>query len=150
MLRLELIHSGQKSVTAYQTNPNASNSRILVVDDDPNVLELIQAILERLGSSLTLVETGSSALTLLQEASFDMLILDLILPDIDGFKILERLRNDPQYDSMPILILSARADDDSIARGLELGADAYVTKFYLSHSLAEQVRTLIQRGRTIR
>jgi two-component system phosphate regulon response regulator PhoB/two-component system alkaline phosphatase synthesis response regulator PhoP len=77
----------------------------------------------------------------------DLIILDLMLPDIDGFEILSRIRSDSRFDQVPVLILSAKADSDSIRRGLENGADSYVTKPYIANTLIDRVRMLLQAGR---
>lgn len=134
-------------MTAYQSEPLLANVRILVVDDDPSLLVLIGKMLERVGPVPTMVETGTGALSLLQQTPFDLLILDLMLPDIDGFEILKTVRNDSRFDAMPILILSAKVDDESIQQGLELGADSYITKPYMSRTLIDRVKALIQQGR---
>jgi DNA-binding response OmpR family regulator len=122
-------------------------THILVVDDDPNLLLLLTKMLARIGAKTTTAETGLGGLELLSVERFDMLILDLMLPDVDGYEILSRLRQDTRYDELPVLILSARADPDAITRGLALGADGYLTKPYLPNTVTSRVRTLLAVGR---
>lgn len=122
-------------------------ARILVVDDDPGLLILITKMLERIGPTPMTAETGTGALAQLQQGPVDLLILDMMLPDIDGIQILEQVRNDPRFDDMPILILSAKADPQSINEGLEMGADSYVTKPYLPNTLIDRVRMLMHKNR---
>ena len=93
------------------TDMLSADTRILVVDDDPNLLVLLSKMLMRVGVTPTTAENGMQALDLISsQAPFDLLILDLMLPDIDGFEVLSRIRADRSHDDMPVLILSARAD----------------------------------------
>lgn len=123
--------------------------RILVIDDDPALLDIIKRMLTRVGADVAIVETGTAGLETLKHTRFELLILDLMLPDIDGFDILERLRKDSRYDEMPILILSAVVNSDMISRGLEMGADAYLTKPYLPNTLTGRVSALLEQGRRV-
>jgi DNA-binding response OmpR family regulator len=104
-------------------------------------------MLNRVGLQAWVADTAVEGMELLRTEDFGLLILDLMLPDIDGFEVLERLRKDSRYEQMPILILSARAETEAISRGFDLGADGYLTKPYLPNSLTERVRTLLTQGR---
>src|SRR5574341_2147860 len=124
------------------------STRILVVDDDPNLIVLVSKMLARVGVNPATAEDGAEALEQLHnEDPFDLLILDLMLPDIDGFEILSQLRADHRFNDMPVLILSARADPDTIQRGLDMGADGYLTKPYLPNTLTSRVRAILAQGR---
>lgn len=123
------------------------STRILVVDDDPGLLDIVTRMLQRIGPTPITVETATGALAILEREVIDLLILDLLLPDVDGFEVLKYVREDSRFDHMPVLILSAKADPETISRGLGLGADAYVTKPYLLHTLVGRVRELVQQGR---
>jgi DNA-binding response OmpR family regulator len=125
----------------------AEDVRILVIDDDPALLSMVTRMLTRIGASVATSETGMDGLALMERHTFDLLVLDLMLPDIDGFEILERLRQDPRYDSMPILILSALVNPETISKGLKMGADAYLTKPYLPNTLTDRVHSLLEKGR---
>jgi DNA-binding response OmpR family regulator len=124
-----------------------STTHILVIDDDPNLLLLLTKMLARIGAKTTAASTAAAGLDALEKEPFDLLVLDLMLPDIDGYEVLSRLRQDPRFEKLPVLILSARADPDAISRGLELGADGYLTKPYLPNTLTSRVRTLLSQGR---
>ena len=124
-----------------------SSTRILVIDDEPGLLVLLTKMLTRIGAETETAQSGTEGLSLLEAGSFDLLILDLMLPDIDGFAVLEQIRQDVRFDSMPVLILSAKADPDVIREGLDLGADGYLTKPYLPNTLTGRVRTLLAQGR---
>ncbi len=123
------------------------DTRILVIDDDPGLLELLNTMLSRIGATPATALTATEGLELLGSESFDLLILDLMLPDIDGFDVLARLRQDSRFDTMPILILSAKVDPEAISRGLEMGADGYLTKPYLPNTLTSRVRSLLAQSR---
>ncbi|HEC22288.1 MAG TPA: response regulator [Chloroflexi bacterium] len=125
----------------------AGSARILVVDDDEKLLELLRMTLQRAGVELVAVADGVRGMEALQSERFDLLILDLMLPDIDGLEMLRQVRQDPRFDKMPVLILSALAVRDIIRQGLELGADGYLTKPYLPDTLIGCVRNLLAEGR---
>src|SRR5262249_13539675 len=121
---------------------------VLVVDDDPELLRLVGLLLKRIKIESAAAADGASAFKWLENAHrLNLIILDLMLPDIDGFDILRRLRGDPKYDQVPILILSAKADPNTIRTGLDSGADGYITKPYLANSLISRVETLLKAGR---
>jgi len=90
---------------------------------------------------------GEDILRYLETASPDLIIIDLMLPDINGYDILRHIRSQNRFDNVPVLILSARADPSSIRRGLDEGADGYVTKPYIANSLIDRVRLLLSQGR---
>jgi DNA-binding response OmpR family regulator len=121
---------------------------VLVVDDDPELLKLVALLLRRIKVESATAADGASAFKWLENAHrLDLIILDLMLPDIDGLEILRRLRGDPKYNSVPIIILSAKADPNTIRTGLDSGADGYITKPYLANSLISRVETLLKAGR---
>ena len=124
-----------------------ASKRVLIIDDDQALQNLVVMMLQRVGLQAWVADTAVEGMEMLRTEDFGLLILDLMLPDIDGFEVLERLRKDTRYDQMPILILSARAETEAISRGFELGADGYLTKPYLPNSLTERVRTLLTQGR---
>ena len=123
------------------------SKRILFIDDDQALQNLVVMMLQRVGLQTWVADTAVEGLEMMRTEDFGLLILDLMLPDIDGFEVLSRLRKNTRYEKMPILILSARAETEAISRGFELGADGYLTKPYLPNSLIERVRTLLSQGR---
>lgn len=124
-----------------------ASRRILIIDDDQALQNLVVMMLNRVGLQAWVADTAVEGMEILRTEDFGLLILDLMLPDIDGFEVLGRLRKDQRYEQMPILILSARAETEAISRGFDLGADGYLTKPYLPNSLTERVRTLLTQGR---
>ena len=122
--------------------------QVLVVDDDAETRRLISVLLQRIGLQCILVKDGLTALTLLNEGLVPaVIILDLLMPEMDGFEVLSKVRSNPALNTVPVLILSAKADPETIRRGLSSGADAYVTKPYIAHSLVDRMRVLIAAGR---
>ena len=124
--------------------------RILVVDDEPTVREVLRRYLEREGWQVSEAADGRSALQLLREDPPDLLILDLMLPGVDGLSITRRLRGDVSVLStermVPIIMLTARRNEQDRVHGLELGADDYLTKPFSPRELVARVRAVLRRS----
>lgn len=120
-----------------------SRSRVLVIDDDTDLQQLVIMLLNRASIPTTSVGTAAEGIMMLNQEDFELVILDLMLPDMDGLDLLQSLRQDVQFDQLSILILSARADSEAISRALKLGADGYLTKPYISLSLTQRVTSLL-------
>lgn len=118
-------------------------STILSVDDERDVTDLIHFHLSRAGFDVVTASSGRAALEAVAVRPPDLIILDLMLPDIDGFGICEILRRQPQTATIPIVILSAWATNDSRNLGLELGALDYVTKPFSPKKLVERIQHLL-------
>ncbi|HVO71552.1 MAG TPA: response regulator [Aggregatilineaceae bacterium] len=122
-------------------------SNIVVIDDDHELLKLIALLLRRIGAQSRTFFDGQEALNHMELETPDLVILDLMLPDIDGLEVLRQLRSQPRFDHVPVIILSAKADPITIRKGLESGADGYVTKPYIANTLIDRVRLLLGTGR---
>ena len=118
------------------------NERVLVVEDDPSVRETVTLLLERAGLRVTSVDDGPQALEQLGQHEFDLVLLDVMLPVIDGFQVCKTIRQDSQ---IPIVMLTARADTADVVAGLELGADDYLTKPFQGPELVARVRAALRR-----
>lgn len=118
---------------------------ILVVDDDKSIIEIVQAYLEQAGYSVLSATNGTSAMDTLRRERPELLILDLNLPDRDGWDITRDIRNDRHLASTPIIMLTARVDDSDKIVGLELGANDYVTKPFNPREIVARVRALLRR-----
>jgi DNA-binding response OmpR family regulator len=116
---------------------------ILVVDDEPAIVQVIEQRLSREGYTTHSASTGEDALVVAITEGPDLVILDLMLPDMDGFEVLRRVRQSGQ--DVPVIILTALDDDVDIVVGLELGADDYVVKPFNPHELAARVRAVLRR-----
>ncbi|MBN1429822.1 MAG: response regulator [Anaerolineae bacterium] len=134
------------------SDDTSSQGRVLVIDDEPSMQTLVGMLLDRVGIPVTSIGTAIDGLRLLETEDFDLLILDLMLPDIDGLELLEKLRQDSRFDKLSVLILSARSDPEAIGKAMRLGADGYLTKPYVSLSLTQRVTALLahKHGRTVR
>ncbi len=120
-----------------------STAKILVVDDEPALTELIDFHLKRAGYEVTTAANGWEAIDAVQQCKPDIILLDLMLPDLDGFGVCEILRRDPLTATIPIIIISAWASPDSRNLGLELGAIDYLTKPFSPRDLVERVSMLL-------
>lgn len=123
--------------------------KIVVVDDDHEILKLITMLLRRIGAESKAFISGQEALDYLSTETPDLIVLDLMMPEVTGFDILRRVREQNRFDQVPILILSAKADAGSIREGLEQGADGYVTKPYIANTLIDRVRLLLESDRQV-
>jgi two-component system phosphate regulon response regulator PhoB len=119
--------------------------RILVVDDEPDLLELVRVNLSQAGFEVETAETGRQALERVRRSAPDLLILDLMLPDLSGTEVCRHLRQDPSLAEIPIIMLTARADEVDRVVGLEVGADDYVTKPFSPRELTLRVRAVLRR-----
>ena len=122
-----------------------SKERILVVDDEEDILELVRYNLAKEGYHVTVALTGEDAIKKAQSESFDLIILDLMLPGIDGLEVAKRLKNSPNTESVPIVMLSAKGEETDIVTGLELGADDYITKPFSPRIMIARVRAALRR-----
>ncbi|MCC7174544.1 MAG: response regulator transcription factor [Bryobacterales bacterium] len=121
--------------------------RILLVEDEKRIADFVARGLEGSGYSVDVAESGEQALAKVSEAAYDLIILDLMLPDLDGLVVLEKIRN--RKATQPVLILSARASLDDRVKGLDVGADDYLVKPFAFVELLARVRALLRRGQAL-
>jgi len=118
--------------------------KVLVVDDEPNIRELVQVALKFHGCAVTTSATGMEALALAEATDPDLIVLDVVLPDIDGFEVCRRLRaND---NDVPVIFLTARDTTSDTVTGLTLGGDDYITKPFSVEALVARVRAVLRRA----
>jgi two-component system phosphate regulon response regulator PhoB len=120
--------------------------RVLVVDDEPDVLLLCRLNLQQRGHHLFEAPDGATALQLAQEQRPDVIVLDLMLPGIDGYEVLEALRGDEEMARIPVLVLTAKSLRADRERSHGLGASAFLTKPFLPSELCDLVETLVGAG----
>jgi len=122
-----------------------SKPTILVVDDEEDIRELISLNLKREGYEVRPVETGEEALAEARRGVASLIILDLMLPGIDGLEVCRKLKADPRTQPIPVVMLTAKGEESDIVTGLELGADDYVTKPFSGKVLVARVRRILRR-----
>ncbi len=122
--------------------------RILVVDDEPDLLELVRFNLSQAGFDVDTAETGREGLDRVQRARPQLMVLDVMLPDLSGTEVCRQIRSDPELRGMPILMLTARSEEVDRVVGFELGADDYVTKPFSPRELTLRVQAILRRTRS--
>lgn len=122
-------------------------SDILIVEDDPDISDLLVHYLKREGFTTRTVVTGTAALEAARLAQPDVMVLDLMLPELDGLQVCRAMRGDPKTAAVPIIMLTARAAEADRVAGLELGADDYVTKPFSPKEMVARIKAQIRRSR---
>ena len=119
--------------------------KILIVEDERDILQLVKLYLEKESYRVSTAATGPDGLNAARTEHPDLLVLDLMLPDMDGLEVCKRLRADQQTATLPIIMLTAKAEESDTVIGLELGADDYVTKPFSPKALVARVKALLRR-----
>jgi two-component system alkaline phosphatase synthesis response regulator PhoP len=122
-----------------------SRENILVVDDEEDILELLRYNLAKNGFNVTTATSGEDALKITKTKTFDIILLDLMLPGIDGLDVCKELKKNQSISSIPIIMLTAKGEEADIVAGLELGADDYVTKPFSPRVLISRIRAVLRR-----
>lgn len=121
---------------------NVSNQKILIVDDEERMARFVRLNLEQDGFQVTEAYRGNEGLEKLRTTLPDLVLLDVMMPDIDGFEVLKRIR---EVSNVPVIMLTAKNEEDDRIRGLELGADDYVTKPFSPRELTSRVKAVLRR-----
>ncbi|MBL6830366.1 MAG: response regulator [Pirellulales bacterium] len=122
-----------------------ASTSILVVDDENDLLELVRYNLTKAGYRVSCVSTGEEALSHARRQPPDLIVLDLMLPAVDGLEVCRRLKADAKTRDIPIIMLTAKSEESDVVRGLERGADDYITKPFSPRVLAARVKALLRR-----
>ncbi|HSB19022.1 MAG TPA: response regulator [Anaeromyxobacteraceae bacterium] len=117
--------------------------RILIVDDEPNIVISLEYLMKREGYETAVAGDGEAALASLAERTPDLVVLDVMLPKLNGFEVCRQIRADPRWKGVRVLMLTARGRDTEVAKGLGVGADAYVTKPFSTKDLVALVKHLL-------
>ena len=120
-----------------------AQEKILIVDDELSILVPLKFLLEKNNFDVDLAQSGKDALDRIARSKPDLILLDIMLPDLDGYEIFQMIREHSAWDDIKVIYLSAKNRDVDIAKGMNLGVDAYVTKPFSNADLLEKVRTIL-------
>lgn len=119
------------------------SKKILIVDDEPNIVISLEFLMNREGFEVVVAKDGEEALSNIQEQQPDLVLLDVMMPKINGFDVCKQIRSDPKLSDTRIIMLTAKGRAAEVAKGLELGADGYITKPFSTRDLVVQVKNLL-------
>ena len=120
--------------------------RVLVVDDEPNIVMSLRFLMEREGFQVEVAPTGQAAVAALDRQPADLVLLDIMMPELDGFEVCQRIRDNPAWCATKIVMLTAKGRDVERDKGLALGADDYVTKPFSTRDLVAKVKQMLGPG----
>jgi DNA-binding response OmpR family regulator len=120
--------------------------RVLVVDDEPNIVMSLRFLMEREGFEVEVAPTGEAALKALDRGPADLVLLDVMMPALDGFEVCQRIRSNPAWADTRIIMLTAKGREVERDKGLALGADEYVTKPFSTRELVARVKQMLGPG----
>jgi len=118
--------------------------KILIVDDEPSIIVPVQFLMEQNGHDVMVAFSGEEAMEIIAEKKVDLILLDIMLPVIDGFEVCQRVRENPQWDKIKIVLLTALGSDANVEKGLALGGDAYITKPFSNIEIVDKVKELLE------
>jgi DNA-binding response OmpR family regulator len=119
--------------------------KILIVDDEPNIVVPLQFLMEQSGYEVRIAQSGEEAVEAIPNFIPDLILLDIMLPILDGFEVCQRVRENPEWQHTKIILITAMGREDvNIAKGLALGADAYITKPFSNSEVVEKVKELLK------
>jgi two-component system, OmpR family, alkaline phosphatase synthesis response regulator PhoP len=124
-------------------------ARILVAEDDPDIASLLAHYLQRAGFEADMVSSGRDVLPRIKKAPPDLLLLDIMLPGLDGLEVCRSVRNDEHTASIPIIMVTAKGEESDRIVGLELGADDYITKPFSPNEVVARIRALLRRAQRV-
>lgn len=125
---------------------NGEQKRLMLVDDDPNLVLLVRDYLEFRGYDVTTAENGRVALEILEQELPDLMICDIMMPEMDGYTLVKQIREDPRTESIPVLFLSAKGQSQDKVKGLNTGADVYIVKPFEPEELVAQVESSLRQA----
>jgi len=117
--------------------------KILIADDEPNIVVSLEFLMKQKGYVVKVVNDGEAALAAVGDFGPDLILLDVMMPRMSGYDVCQRVRENPAWQSIKIIMLSAKGRDIEVSKGIAVGADAYVTKPFATKDLIEKVRAML-------
>ncbi|WP_454754016.1 response regulator transcription factor [Cupriavidus necator] len=124
--------------------------KVLIVDDEPNIVIPLEFLMQQSGYEVGIARDGQAALAQMTAFQPDLVLLDIMLPLLSGFEVCQKIRENKAWERVKVVMLSAKGRDLEVAKGLALGADAYITKPFSTRALVEQVSALLASGQRAR
>ena len=131
-----------------ETMKASATARVLVVEDEPDIAEIISYNLQREGYAVGVRDNGHEALESIQREPPDLVILDLMLPGLDGIEVCRQMRADPRTANVPVIMVTAKGEESDVVLGLGIGADDYLRKPFSPRELTARIRAILRRGKT--
>ena len=120
------------------------SKKVLIVDDEPGIIVALQFLMEQNGYATTVAFSGEEAMEAVARHHPDLILLDIMLPVVDGFEVCQRVRENPDWNDIRIVLVTALGSEANVTKGLDLGADAYVTKPFSNADLVAKVKELLE------
>jgi DNA-binding response OmpR family regulator len=120
-----------------------STPRILLVDDEPNIVMSLEFLMRKNGYQVGIARNGAEALAAIAQAPYDLVLLDVMMPDVDGYQVCRQLRSTPSQAATKVIFLSAKSQPTDVQKGYAAGADLYIPKPFSTRQLMEKVRELL-------
>jgi DNA-binding response OmpR family regulator len=120
------------------------SKKVLIVDDEPGIIVALQFLMEQNGYATVVAFSGEEAMEAVARHRPDLILLDIMLPVVDGFEVCQRVRENPDWNHIRIVLVTALGNEANVTKGLDLGADAYITKPFANADLVAQVKELLE------
>ena len=130
-------------------NGTSVRPRILAVDDNPDSITIVQSILERQGYRVAVALTGPDALEQIQRDPPDVVLLDIMMPEVSGLDVLQQMKNDPKTSRIPVILVTAKTHDEDVMSGYQYGADYYITKPFTPQQLLYGIDLVLGKGESV-
>jgi DNA-binding response OmpR family regulator len=142
-----ILLADERSKIPSEENSSMASGNILVVEDDKNISKLVRYNLEKAGYTCHVVITGEEAFDVLDKSEINMIVLDIMLPKMNGFELCKQIRQDPRHQNIPVIMLTAKGEEVDRIVGFELGADDYMVKPFSPRELVLRVKSVLKRGK---
>ena len=122
-----------------------AKAKVLVVDDEPNILMSLEFLMRKSGHEVFIARDGAEALQLVRQERPNVLVLDIMMPEVDGYEVCQTIKKDPELAKISVIFLSAKSKESDIERGYAAGADLYLTKPFSTKALVQHIHELIRK-----